>query len=157
MSALTANRPTAQAGGVTGPVLERFYIPVADNVHIFQGALVQVNPANGLAYPAGTANTTDTHTYVTVGRAQEEVDNTIVGHTAGGLSVEVAEGAFLWDNSGTDALTAAMLFTACYGADDHTVAHTSNSGVLAKAGVFVGIDPVTLMAKVQTIVVAGSL
>lgn len=157
MASLTGNRPTAQYGGISGPVAERVRVPVADNVHIFQGALIQVNPATGYAYPAGTANTADTHTYVTVGRAYAEVDNTIVGHTAGGLHVEIAEGAFLWDNSGTDALTAALLFTACFAADDHTVAHTSNSNVLAKAGVFLGIDPVSSQCIVQTLWVAGAL
>lgn len=155
MAALSGNRPTAQAGGISGPVLERFSIPVADNVHIYQGALVQVT--GGYAYPAGTANTADTHLYVTVGRANAEADNTGSGHTAGAISVEIAEGCFLWDNSGGDPLAAADAFTACYAADDHTVAKTSNSSALAKAGVFVGIDPVTLQAKVSTILVAAAL
>lgn len=155
MANLTSNRPTAQVGGISGPVVERYSIPVADNVHIFQGAQVQVS--GGFAYPAGTTNTTDTHTYLTVGRAANEADNTVVGHAAGAISVEVDAGAFLWDNSGSDPLAAADAFSACYAADDHTVAKTSNTSVLAKAGVFFGIDPVTLQAKVSTILVAAAL
>lgn len=155
MSALTANRPTTQVGGVSGPVVERIYVPIADDVHIFAGAQVQVH--GGFAYPAGTANTADTHLYVTVGRSNAEYDNTVAGHASGAFLVEIATGCFLWDNSGTDALAATDAIAACYAEDDHTVAKTSNSSALAKAGVYLGLDAATGMCRVQTLLTAGSL
>ena len=153
--AITANRPTAQYGGVTGPVAERFKWPVADNVHIYQGELCQMS--GGYVYPAGTTNTTDTHTYYTVGRAQAEADNTVVGHTAGAISAEIAEGAFLWVNSSIAALAATDAPCACYAEDGQTVSKTNQSTTLAKAGIFLGIDPVSLMCIVQTLWTAGAL
>lgn len=152
---LTANRPTSQFGGVSGPVVERYKWPVADNVHIYQGALVQMT--GGFVYPAGTDNTADTHTYYTVGRAGAEADNTVVGHTAGAISVEVAEGAFLWANSAIQALANTDAPCICYAEDAQTVSKTNQSTTLAKAGVFLGIDPVTSMCIVQTLWVGNAL
>src|SRR6185437_10135415 len=54
---------------------------VADNVKIFKGSLVTIN-ASGYAIPAA-----DTASTVFAGIADSDVDNTTVGHTAGGKSV----------------------------------------------------------------------
>lgn len=153
--ALSANRPTIQEGGISGPVVERFSWPVADNVHIYQGALCQMS--GGYVYPAGTANTADTHTYYTVGRAGAEADNTVSGHSAGAIRVEIAEGAFLWKNSGTQALANTDAPCVCYAEDDQTVSKTNQSTTLAKAGIFLGIDPVTSQCIVQTLWTANAL
>jgi hypothetical protein len=57
-------------------------IPVADNVLIYEGALVMID-ANGYATPlTGTGQKF-------AGVAYRQADNTIVGHTAGGIRVKV--------------------------------------------------------------------
>jgi hypothetical protein len=83
MAALSQNRPTARFGGLDGgTVANRIPVPIADNVHILQGGLVQAN-ASGYATPAGTATTVDTSTYTTLGKAYREYDNTGSGHALG--------------------------------------------------------------------------
>lgn len=57
--------------------------PVADNVIIYKGSLVTINAA-GYAIPAA-----DTAATVFAGIADGHVDNTTVGHTAGGKTVLV--------------------------------------------------------------------
>jgi hypothetical protein len=137
MAALTGPYPSSQIGGISGPVIERIPLSIADNVHIYQGALVQM--LAGIAYPAGTANTADTHTYTTVGRSLFDYDNTVVGHTAGALTVEIAQGAFAWDNgTAGDALAVGDIGANVYAIDDHTVGKTSNSSTRAVAGVLIG-------------------
>lgn len=124
MSALQADRPTPQVGGVSGPAVERLSLPVADNVHIYQGALIQVE--GGYAYPAGASGTTASS--LTIGRADSAADNTVVGHTAGGISVEVAQGCFEWDNgTSNDAIAAANFGAVVYAIDDHTVGLTAGT------------------------------
>ena len=54
MAALTANRPTDQFGGTESALPHRFPIPIADNVHIYQGAMIQLDSA-GRANPATKA------------------------------------------------------------------------------------------------------
>ncbi len=141
MAALTGVYLSTQYGGVSGPVPERIYCPIADNVLIYQGALVQFNPATGYCYPAGSANTADTHTYITLGRATQTYDNTVAGHAAAALTVEIAQGAFLWD-AGTsgDALAQTNCFAAVYAIDDHTVGATSGSTTRAVAGILLGFS-----------------
>ena len=56
---------------------------VADNVRIFKGSLVTINAA-GYAIPAA-----DTASTIFAGIADSDVDNTTVGHTAGGKEVLV--------------------------------------------------------------------
>lgn len=146
---------STQYGGVSGPVAERFSWPVADNVHIYQGELCQMT--GGFVYPAGTTNTADTHTYYTVGRAGAEADNTVVGHTAGGISVEIAEGGFLWKNSAIAALAATDAPCVCYAEDGQTVSKTAQSTTLAKAGIFLGLDVNSGNCIVQTLWTAGAL
>jgi hypothetical protein len=57
--------------------------PVADNVLIYKGSLITINAA-GYAIPAA-----DTASTIFAGIADAHVDNTITGHTAGGLSCTV--------------------------------------------------------------------
>lgn len=60
--------------------------PVADNVLIYKGSLVCVNAA-GYAIPADT-----TQGNIVVGVAYKKADNTITGHTAGGINILVESG-----------------------------------------------------------------
>lgn len=134
MSALTQNRPTDRQGGIDGSTLvTRIGLLVEDNVHIYQGALVQVN-ASGYAVPAGVATAVDTSAYVTMGRAMEEIDNTLSGHTQGGKTVQVDQGCHSWDNLAGDLVVQADVGHNCYAYDDHTVAHTNTSSHYAVAG-----------------------
>lgn len=80
-------------GQVTTRPLGWLTLPVADNVIIYKGARVMVVGGTGYATPAA-----DTASGIYVGIARETVDNTISGHTAGGLTVtveRVAAGASL--------------------------------------------------------------
>ncbi len=137
--ALTKPYISSQYGGVSGPSPERLFFPIADNVIIYEGALVQVN-ASGLATPAGIATTADTHLYHTVGRAQQTYDNTVAGHAASAFTVEVAQGAFEWDNSVGDPVAQADVMTTVYAENDSIIAKTSATSTLAKAGIFVGFS-----------------
>lgn len=150
MASLAANRSTDQYATQAIPVRSPG-IPIADNVHIFQGALVQLDAA-GRATPAGTATQADTHTFRTVGRSTREYDNTVSGHAAGALTVEVEYGAFFWDNSGSDPVAQADWGNTVYAADDHTIAKTSNSNVLASAGKLLGLITVPGYANAQAVV-----
>lgn len=134
MASLTANRPTDRQGGTdSGVVVNRVAIPVADNVHIYQGGLVQVN-GSGYATPAGTATQADSHTFITAGRAYEEYDNTVVGHTLGALTAQIDQGAFGWDILGSDTVAQANVLQNVYAEDDHTVRAGSNGSTRAVAG-----------------------
>jgi hypothetical protein len=151
MAALTQNRLTIQSG-VSGVLAQRVSAPVADNVHIYTGALVQAD-GNGNATPAGTATQADTHLFRTLGVAEAEADNTVAGHTAGGITVTVRQGVFLFDiGTAGDALTQADVGNTVYAIDDHTVGKTSNTTTRASAGRLLGIDAASGMAIVQTVV-----
>lgn len=139
MAALSGNRPTVRQGGVdNGPLVSRIGFLVEDNVHIYQGAMVQLN-ASGYAVPAGTAYTADTHLFTTAGRAMEEIDNTLSGHTQGGKTVQVDQGAFSWDNDGANPVVQADVLKTCYALDDHTVSHDANTNTSAAAGKVLGL------------------
>lgn len=148
MAALSANRPTDQYGGVDSGVLpHRIPVPIADNVHIYQGAMVQLD-ANGRANPAATGASG-----LIVGRAYEEYDNTVAGHSAGALTVEVEQGAFTWDLDTVNPPAQANVGAVVYAVDDHTVS-TSNSGTRGSAGrllAVITLPELGTQAIVQTI------
>lgn len=124
MAGLTANRPTDQYGGVDSGVLpHRIPVPIADNVHIYQGGMVQLD-ANGRANPAAGTNTTN----LIVGRAYEEYDNTVAGHSAGALTVEVEQGSFMFDINATHPPLQANVGAEVYASDDHTISINSGDG-----------------------------
>lgn len=106
--ALSAN---AEIPRMTGEL--KSYL-VADNVHIYKGAMVCVEPTYGYALPGA-----DTASYRFVGIAAEECDNTLTGHAAGGKSVRVwHKGEFLLTaTSITQVMTGQMMYLV----DDATV------------------------------------
>ena len=120
MVALTAARNTPQA--LDG----KRRIPVATNVKIFQGSLVQINNA-GFAVP-GSATAAN----VAIGRAEEPADNT--GGANGAISVDVRRGIFRFANS------AAEIGKTVYVVDDQTVAKTNNAGARPAAGICYDVD-----------------
>jgi hypothetical protein len=106
--ALSAN---AEIPRMTGEL--KSYL-VADNVHIYKGALVCVEPTKGYALPGA-----DTASYRFVGVAAEECDNTLTGHAAGGKSVRVwHKGEFLLTAT---SITQVMTGQVLYLVDDETV------------------------------------
>jgi hypothetical protein len=122
--ALAANRNTVDKG--FDPLPHFASIPVADNVHIYSGSLVGLDSA-GRARPMAVAATTP----VCIGLAEEEVDNTLVGHTAGGKSVRIKCGVFAFDNDTGTAVTNALRGKVCYAKDDYTVSGDSTSRAIA--------------------------
>jgi hypothetical protein len=154
MAALSANRPTDKSGDKT--LQQRVQIPIADNVHIYQGAQVQINAA-GYATPAGTATQADSHTFLALGRAFEEYDNTVTGHAQGALTCEIEQGCFLWDILASDPVAQANVGATVYAEDDHTIRATSNGTTRASAGRLLALVSVSeyspaLQALVQTVV-----
>jgi hypothetical protein len=147
MAALTANRPTDK-GNVDGQVLaSRIAIPIADNVHIYQGALVQCD-TNGRAIPAATGQSGPI-----MGRAYREYDNTVTGHVVAALTVEVEQGVFTWDIDAGSPPVQASTGLVCYALDDHTIS-LSNAGTRASAGRVLGLITVNELGNqvlVQTI------
>jgi hypothetical protein len=131
MTALSSYRDTKRMGDDVIPSV--FDLLVADNVHIFKGAIVGL--AGGYAAPAGSACTK------VVGIAESEVDNTQPGHAVGAKRVRVRQGTFKVANSAAaDALAIADVGNLCYAADDQTVAKTAGAN-LPVAGTVIGIDP----------------
>lgn len=122
MSALTANRLTPTRNSSSGPMPGKLALPVAANVHIYAGALVQTN-SGGYAVPAGSA--ASNAGLITWGAALTEVDNTIPGNTNGGQTIEVQTGpADFFVGSAGDALTGANAGQSVYAIDDQTVGFT---------------------------------
>lgn len=104
--ALSANTIIARKEGI----MQAY--PAADNVHIYEGALVCVN-TSGYALPGA-----DTAGYKFVGVAWEECDNTLTGHAAGGKNVLVDQGRFLLPAT---SITLPMVGSKMYLVDDATI------------------------------------
>jgi hypothetical protein len=131
MTALTSYRDTKRMGDDVHPVI--LDLLVADNVHIFKGAIVGL--AGGYAAPAGSACSK------VVGIAESEVDNTVPGHAVGAKRVRVRQGTFKVGNSGgAGALTIADIGDLCHAADDQTVAKAAGAN-LPVAGTVIQVDP----------------
>lgn len=152
MAALTANRPTDRYGAQVIP--NRAPNPIADNVHIFQGGIVQAD-ANGNATPGGAATQADTHTFRTMGRAYKEYDNTVAGHAAAAFTVESEFGAFLLDIAAGDPVAQADVFNSVFLVDDHTIGKTSAANTLAVAGKLLALITVPEFASTQALVWIG--
>jgi hypothetical protein len=129
--ALSAARSTSiMAGGRSPEVLS---LPMADNVKVYQGSIVMIDA--GYAKPGAAAASKKA-----AGIAMANVDNTISGHTAGGLSVPVKQCvAYMQNNgAGSDPVVAADVGASCYIEDDANVCHTSTGKTAA--GTVVGLD-----------------
>lgn len=107
MAALAADRNTVSK---YEGVIKSF--PVKDNVIIYKGALVGID-SNGYALPAA-----DAASVRVVGVAEKKADNTVVGHVAGFVNIQVRSGrAFRFNAS---SITQAMVGTIMYVVDDNT-------------------------------------
>jgi hypothetical protein len=141
MAALSSYRDTRRMGDDVIPdILD---LAVADNVHIFKGAIVGL--AAGYAAPAGSACTR------VAGIAESEADNTQPGHAVGAKRVRVRQGTFKVANSAAaDALALADVGSLCYAADDQTVAKTNGAAHnLPVAGTVIQIDGVGVWVQMN--------
>lgn len=112
---------------------ELISVPVAASVKIFAGSLVAAS-ALGLATPGAVATTL---TYL--GRAEEQVDNSLGGASAKNVLVRRGR-AFKFKNYATDPVVQADLGKVCYIFDDEQVAHSDGTGARSAAGKVVGVD-----------------
>lgn len=137
MAALTQERSTIRRGD--GVVLDLLTIALKDNVKIWQGAIVLIDPTTGLVEPGTGTNPGK----IAVGKAETTVDNTFVGHASAAVSVSIRQGCHYY-GSGTagDAITAANIGAPCYVIDDQLVGLTDGSGTRALAGVICDFDSV---------------
>lgn len=137
MTALSTDRITKSLSVMQSGVLPPFYtFPIADNVLIYAGALVVQDNAGNVR--PGRISTTD----VAIGCARTRYDNTVTGHAAGALKVDVQRGVFFYDNDGSNpVLATTQAGTTLYVIDDHTVSLSSNGSTRAVAGTLVGLDP----------------
>lgn len=136
MGAASANRPAPRMGEHVDPII--LSIPVKDNVHIYGGTMVALD-SSGYALPAAAS----TAVFI-VGIADAEADNTVTGHTAGGIKVRVRQGTFKMvnDSAGTP-LTSTSVGGACYAMDDQTVSGSTGGSTRAIAGTVVQVDSTT--------------
>lgn len=128
MAGLATDRDT----GEHAPNSVEYEWPVADNVKIYNGAMVSLD-ANGRLTPAVTSTTVKP-----IGRAIMQADNTIAGHTAGGINCKIHVGTFRWDNGAS--ITISARGTLAYAVDDHTVTTVSTGASVA--GHIVDVDAV---------------
>lgn len=100
-------------------------LPVKDNVVIYQGSAVSVVAATGYAQQiASAASATDNF----AGFANATADNTVTGHTAGGINVNVVtEGLIQLAVTGA---TIASVGASVYASDGNTFTTTSTNNVL---------------------------
>lgn len=127
MAALTAGRNTPEK---IGDLRE---VPLDANAKVFQGGMVQIK-ANTYAGPGAA-----TAANVTIGRAEETVDNT--GGAAGDKKVRVRRGIFRYANSSAgDLITRSEIGKTVYVVDDQTVAKTDNSSARPPAGKCFDVD-----------------
>lgn len=135
MVALTAARNTPAAIG------DIRQVPVAANAVIFQGAKVQLNAA-GFAVPASA-----TAANVTIGRAEQGVDNT--GGANGAKTLDVKRGRFRFANSAAgDLITRTEIGKTVYVVDDQTVAKTNNAGARPAAGICYDVDALGVWVEI---------
>ena len=128
MVALTASRNTPAALG------DIRSIPLPAGGKIFQGGMVQVTATGYAASASATAAN------ITIGRADETVDNTAGAN--GDKSIKARRGVFRFANSAAaDLIARTEIGKPCYVVDDQTVAKTNNAGARPVAGTVFGVDP----------------
>lgn len=127
MAATTGPRSTPAALG------DHRSVPLPANGKVNQGAMVQIAATGYAAAASATAAN------VTIGRAEETVDNT--GGANGDKSIKVRRGIFRYGNSAAgDLITRTEIGKTVYVVDDQTVAKTNNAGARPAAGICYDVD-----------------
>lgn len=124
MAASTADRNLAST-----KVVDAIPYGVADNVHVYLFTCTCTDSSGWLNMAA------DTSGFVYAGVAYESVDNTVTGHTAGGLTCKVRppgntpEDRYLVLDASSPSQS--WVGSKVYFTDDHTVALSSTNSILA--------------------------
>lgn len=127
MAALSAARNTPAAQG------DIRRVPLPANGKVYQGGMVQITAAGYAASASATAAN------VTIGRAEETVDNT--GGANADKSIKVRRGVFRFGNSAAgDLIARTEIGKTVYVVDDQTVAKTNNAGARPAAGICFDVD-----------------
>lgn len=127
MAALTADRNTKERENKV------YHFGVKAAAKIYAGSIVCLDAA-GKAVKGAVATTLKT-----VGRAEEQADNTSGADDA--IKVKVARGCFRFLNSAAgDAIALADVGANCYVVDDQTVAKTDGTGTRSVAGKIRDVD-----------------
>ena len=128
---------TNVAGSLPLPFGAQFTgLPIADNVHIWPGAIVGVD-ASGNCIPAGASAVR------VVGiNDLTDYDNTVTGHGAGYMVLSPRTGVFQVAYSGTT-ITKVHLGYPVFAVDDNTVSLSSAAGTLPFAGTVIDVSPIT--------------
>lgn len=113
------------------------HLPVKGKTTIYQGSLVALD-ADGLAVPGKKAEG-----LTAAGRAEETVENT---GADGDLSIRIARGVFVFDNTATTAnkITRAHVLKVCYIEDDQTVTALATGASVAGTVIRVNGDGVAV-------------
>lgn len=138
MSASTADR------ALTTIVVATIPYGVADNVIIYKDTCVCTDSSGWLHIAADTAG------YIYAGLSAQHADNTVTGHTAGGITCDVTppnntpESRYIVQDYTSPAQTAVGALA--YFTDDHTVAVSSSNSI--KMGIIVQIIATGTSGKV---------
>lgn len=92
-------------------------IPVDDNVDIYKGAFVGINSSTGYARPLTAGDDF-------LGVAYKQADNTVTGHTAGGIKVRLHQSVDIVHT--LSGVSATDIGSVVYASDDGTLTLTSN-------------------------------
>lgn len=131
MTALAQERYTRKVGGA---VPEKLQFGCDGGDIIYEGAMVSLLAATGMAAPAGVAGSGHCK-----GVAEATVDNSAGADDA--VQINLLQGSFWFANSTAgDAIAATEKGKPVYIADDQTVAKTSAAGTRAIAGLCLNID-----------------
>lgn len=135
MTALIQDRKTDKMNPEDSVFPLIYTFPIADNVKVFGGSMVATDSAGRIVPAASTA------ALKIVGRCERFVDNTVAGHTAGALNVDVRPGAYYLPNSGAgvDFISVANRWQLCFMVDDNVVALTDGGGTRPAAGIIIDV------------------
>jgi len=109
-------------------------VPVDDNVNIYKGAFVGINAATGYARPLNAADDF-------LGVAYKQADNTVAGHTAGGINVRLHQAIDVVHTLSGVANT--DIGSVVYASDDGTLTLTSTGN--SRVGRIVAIEGTNLV------------
>ena len=113
-------------------------VPVDDNVVIYKGALVGLNSSTGFARPLVAGD-------LFIGVAYRKADNTIAGHTAGGIRVRLHQAVDIVHT--LTGISNSNVGATVYASADDTLTLTSTSN--SRVGVIVG-KPAGNTARART-------
>ena len=109
-------------------------VPVDDNVNIYKGAFVGANSSTGYARPLTAGDDF-------LGVAYQQADNTISGHTAGGIDARLHQSIDIVH--ALSGVAATDIGSAVYASDDETLTLTSSGN--SRIGRIVAIEGANLV------------